>query len=463
MMRVLLILLALVVAVLAFVLDAAWLYWLAGGLVGVAAAAVGFWAWRAYRDRTQFQQSKGSAEKPRDRELDELGIVEVRPQTDDKPVADVADREGDSAGEDEGPAPSPDEAAPERDAAPVADGETASHAGSPATPSTSAAAAVEAQPADAASGDELVQPYVQALRAAVGAHTAAFIVQEEMALEYRVEGVASQSDHARHGTFTTAEPLLTAAMSREAIAVRPVGDAVARESLGYYDEPPDAIGQLATAPVERPSSAAAHFLVVDATSATADLDDHRAQALITRFADLLGFMLEDDAEDAAPDAADTDAWAEVARGEDAPDEPRPRREIIAEEIGRAEQEGHALALALVHLNRAEALARDGQAVVAQAEETLEARLDRLATESRVERFGELTYGLFYTGDPSDVEPWAEAIHTEMGRATGVLEGGVSIGVALMGDRHRDQPEDLRAEATEALRVAYETGTCTIVE
>jgi hypothetical protein len=33
---------------------------------------------------------------------------------------------------------------------------------------------------------------------------------------------------------------------------------------------------------------------------------------------------------------------------------------------------------------------------------------------------------------------------------------------MLGDRH-ETPEALREDATEALREAYETGTCTIVE
>jgi len=47
----------------------------------------------------------------------------------------------------------------------------------------------------------------------------------------------------------------------------------------------------------------------------------------------------------------------------------------------------------------------------------------------------------------------------MAQEKGELEGGVSVGVAVWDE---EDPEALRTEATEALRKAYETGTCTIV-
>jgi PleD family two-component response regulator len=80
----------------------------------------------------------------------------------------------------------------------------------------------------------------------------------------------------------------------------------------------------------------------------------------------------------------------------------------------------------------------------------------------VERFGELTFGVFYNGDVVDVEPWAERLQDEMSATDGLLAGGVSIGVAMLRDETQS-PEALREDATEALWMAYETGTCTIVE
>ena len=142
--------------------------------------------------------------------------------------------------------------------------------------------------------------------------------------------------------------------------------------------------------------------------------------------------------------------------------PRPRSEIIAEEMKRADHNNTHLALVLVHLNRSESIARAGEEAVASAEEALRDRLRRAAPEQRVERFGELTYGVFFRGGLSHVEPWAINMQDQMDAATGELEGGASIGVAMRGPRH-DTPEALRADATQALHEAYKTGTCTIIE
>ncbi len=150
-------------------------------------------------------------------------------------------------------------------------------------------------------------------------------------------------------------------------------------------------------------------------------------------------------------------------GQDASEQkPRPRSEIIAEEMERADRNNTHLALVLVHLNRSESIARAGEEAVASAEEALRDRLHRAAPEQRVERFGELTYGVFFHGGLSHVEPWAINMQDQMDAATGELEGGASIGVAMRSARHAT-PEALRADATQALHEAYKTGTCTIIE
>ncbi len=141
---------------------------------------------------------------------------------------------------------------------------------------------------------------------------------------------------------------------------------------------------------------------------------------------------------------------------------RPRREIIAEEMEQARARDQLLALALVYLNRAEDIAIAGEHAVGDAEHLLKARLTQAARNSRVERFGELTYGVFYDGDLPEVEAWGAQIQETLAQETGLLEGGVSIGIALLQDRHQT-PDAFRSDATDALREAYETGTCTILE
>lgn len=457
-MRILLILLAVVVAVLAFVLDQPWLYWTAGALLVAAVGALVVYAWQRYQEAARFRRTQAAAPADRQKELSELGIVDVRPRTRE---AKASSGEADTAGR------SSDTKADTRHVADLASseaaaGEAAETLGADRATTASTSASEPEPPADGPAAaeddatDPVLTPYLQAVCAAMEAHTTCLLVQDEMALAYRIEAIAGESAHKPASTtFETPEPLLTASMTRTAVTVRPVGnDGVAPELLGYYAQPP-ALQQVALAPVPCPEVPSTYFLVVDATEA--HLQASRSKKMLAHFADLLGLLIE--TKHAPPPPIDEEALEAVA---EEPAEPRPRREIVAEEMGKAYEEAKPLALALVHLNRAEALAEQGETVVADAETALRTRLERSAPRSRVERFGELTYGVFYNGHIGDVEPWAQRLQDEMKQAPGVLAGGVSIGVAMM-RAEPQSPERLREEATEALRVAYETGTCTIVE
>lgn len=467
-MRILLIVLAVVIAVLAFVLNQIWLYWAAGALLVAAVVVVVVRMWRRYQEAVRFQREEGQS-APRHPELSELGIMEVRPRDEaasgpeePPPADDEPQREAATA-----PTEPPSSASAE-DAAPPS-GRTSTRAAQEPEPASATepandgadAPAPKAERAPAASveqaeGDPVLQPYLQALRAATESHAACLLVQENVTLSYRIEAAASREAALRRtGTFETTDPLLSANMTQVEVTVQPVGrDGVDPAQLGYYETTPP-LTQVAMAPVPTPSAASTYFLVLDATDT--HLNHPRAKKLITHFADLLGLLIESEtsprpspAPDAAPDANAADA------------KPRPRREIIAEEIQDAQRRSSPLALALVHLNQSERLAEEGTAVVADAESALRTRLERSAPRSRVERFGELTYGVFYNGDVTDVEPWAERLQEEMDGVGGLLTGGVSIGVAMLRE-DAQSPKQLRENATEALRMAYETGTCTIVE
>ena len=135
--------------------------------------------------------------------------------------------------------------------------------------------------------------------------------------------------------------------------------------------------------------------------------------------------------------------------------PRPRNEIIAEEMAAARQVQEPLALALVVPRDAVEVAARGSHAIAEAEEKLLARLRGVAGSSRVEPFGELVVGVFSKAGPAFVEAWVERVE-HSGPA-------VQIGVALLRARHRT-PEAFRADAETALREAYERKEdCVIVE
>ena len=480
MMRALVALLAVLVVILAFVLDRAWLYGAAAATLVGTLGYLGRHLWRVYR-RGPSAQEPADAPTSADDSLEDLGIMDVRPRDGEQGEADSGRRptEPDAA-----ESTAPDDAPASAEAA--GDGSPRSASGEDPSaedwPENTFSEAERPSTTDDATGPghtesrPVLGPFLASLRAALGATSACLLVQEEVALEYQIEALAStESDVQYSGSFETTEPLLSASMSRQPVTVHSI-DPSRRQDLGYYATAPE-ITQVALAPVDRPDSAATVFLMADATAAV-DLGTGPARSLLERFADLLPALLDAEqpavgAGSPADDGAATDqlqsfvdAGQEAAQAADTPpedeasDEPRPRREIIAEEMEAADAADAALALVLVHLNRAESIARRGEEAVASAEQHLQSRLEDLAPGPRVERFGELTYGLFVRSGVDAVEGWAADLQEAMARETGELEGGVSVGVAVRHDGH--DPESLRADATDALLEAYETGTCTII-
>ena len=467
MIRVFIAILAVLVVVLALLFDQPWLYGAAAVLLVGALGYLAHHLWQAY----QAQESVSIGDDlRRDASDEDLGIMDVRPQDDaeieeddDAPVpapeTTVETDASDEAGETEEAAPdeahadeSPEDAWPES----VMSDEDMNMSVGSAMPVHSHERPV-------------LGPYLESLRAALGAQSVGLLVQEEVVLEYRIEALASVQPDVQHtGTFETQEPLLTATMSHQPVTVRSL-DEIGREDLQYYGTVP-AIAQVALAPVGRPESSDTVFLLADAT-AEVDLGGSQARSLLEHFADTIGLLM--DADDPTVERGETSAdegeGAEDDRG-DAPtgesaddteeDAPRPRREIIAEEMQAADAAGDNLALVLVHLNRAESIARKGEDAVASAERHLRSRLEDRAPGRRVERFGELTYGIFVRSGIDEVEGWAAQLQDTMAQEAGELEGGVSVGVAVRDARH--DPEGLRTDATDALLEAYETGTCTII-
>lgn len=557
-MRLLFVLLAVVVAVLAFIMNSTWLFALAGGLLLVALVLLVMGLWKNYQAR---QATLERRPEPDD-ELRSLGIVDIRPRT--KEPDETVDKEEEGGAEQEASraarAPSsvgrprprrsgPVAATPgwediEADeararpldaAAHVPEGEPAAEAqasardswepsaavppasaderervGSateepaapelppPAGPAPAVAEEPEAGEADAPYGGGegppstepagpvmgaveeapgLLLPYLQALRAALGAHTVALMRQDDAGLEYGVEALISEAAGAQTcGVFSTRQALFTASMSSREATVVDVEPGAQADFLGYYGDETPPVRQVALAPVPLAHPTVTYFLLVD----TLEPFGHgRAQPMMARFADLLGYALRTTPEAEAllerPDAEDDDdllfngaATATTvpqdvdADAEDEDDELPPRRLLIDEEMRRARQDAASLALALVYLNRAEEIAARGAEEVGAAEETLADRLRAELPEARVEPFGELTYGVFLRGDVDEVEERVMRLHRTMAAAEGTLAGGTSIGLAMMRPRHTT-PDALRDDATTALREAYTSGTCTVLE
>jgi len=481
MLRSLFAVLAVLVVGLAFLFGRPWLYIATGAILAGALGLLGWWVWTTYLAEKPERPRPQPAPDASGSSIDEFGIVDIQPEG-TEPSAPSSD-------EDASPEASaaPEKSSPEK-SSPAPSGPSSSGPNaSPATrPPPTARDTSNNRPASSEEPEEttVFSPLLEALRAALDARTVALLVQEEVALTYRIEALASTHDAVRQsGAFDTQAPLVTATMSRESVTLRPLAETqVAVEDLGYYASPP-AVAHLAVAPVPQPDSSATTFLLADAPAA-ADLGTARARTLLKHFSDTIALLYDTDrrppADDASPDGLSSDGPSSdsisssannpssnnpssddpSANDPGAPsDTPRPRRELIAEEMSAAQSTDDDLSLALVHLNRAESIARRGEEAVASAERLFQARLDQMAPGQRIERFGELTYGVFFHEGTETVEPWVTDLESTMAQEQGELEGGVSVGVAVWDE---ETPEALRSEATKALREAYETGTSTIV-
>ncbi len=496
MLRVVIIILAIVAITLAFVLGQALLYLVA---VALLAGAVYLTTRKLKKEHNDIPESFMKAPMPPEVDLSTLGIIDIRPKTvGQKKFAKLQSRAPGSAGSEfaarepdlfttelavskdwkkndthkiasgsedaSGPVTEqtvysetdllidPDSSPPAMDPVlPVASGSQSNVAsgvvGSVRKRSTRNHILVSE--ATSLHKSDVLIPALISLRASLNATTVCLLRQTEKPLKYHIEAIVSLNSYARgQGSFLTGEPLLSDHRSTVTAVFSRVGeDGFSPQKLGYYHEP-IAVRQVAMVPVTA-RYLADDFLLVADTMNSGTLESTPARLVLEQFAHLVGTVLETE--------------NEIARGRDVTsNDTRPRREIINDEMERARAHSHSLALALVYLNRGEKMGRVDSHQIDIVENEFELRLKAVANDGMVEHFGELTYGVFYRGLPGSVAEWAGHIQASLAHEDGLLEGGVSVGVAILCDRH-DGPDDLRADATAALKQAFESGECTIVE
>ena len=310
--------------------------------------------------------------------------------------------------------------------------------------------ATDAAERTAVSRREALFRLMNAIQASLDGNTACLVKKDGPAL-YSVEAIVSQNPQAiKVGSSTLSATLIDDESIKDAaVTVLEIkSSSNSYEKLGYYKVPVD-IRQVAIARVKIPDNRDVYYLFIDAL-AWQDLDDPWQRLMISQFATLLGTYLATPQTDAKSSSNDKLRL-------------RPRREIIEEEISKARENKQPLALALVYLNQAEVVAGEGPKAVRDAERAFEHLLTEIIEDVRIERFGELTYGVFHEDNVSEVEAWALLLQEEIeGQGGFYFEKGVSIGIALLQERHKSA-DDLRADATEALRESFETGACTIIE
>ena len=366
------------------------------------------------------------------------GITDIRPVTRalPEPPHDEAVA-GDGASAEQPPALPADQApaaSPEDGAAPAPTEDEVPNQAEPGAPRSAAVGAL-----------------LTSARAALGAQTAAlfwhddeddrFALEEpeaEPAGAFVLDAVATDHPAVQHsGRFRA-----TAALAGVPVDANVVLSGSALRALGYYPDPETDLGHAVAIPVPL-TAGPATFLVADRPAEHAPFPDDRL-ALLVRYAGLLAELL---ALDAPAEWADGAAPARVGP-------PRTRREIIAEEMDAARTDGRPLALALVYRADAEDVAAQGSRSVEAAEHQLRSRIEGVTPDGRVERFGELTFGVFMAASGDQIEGWAEELHTApLPDGMAGDSAPLHLGAVVLTDAH-DGPDAFRAAATRALEEAY---------
>ena len=459
MARVLLPALAVIAAVIGYLMDNLLLLGIAGAVLLLALLMLMVLAVKRRRRRVASERQREEAAASRESELRSLGISDIRPRqaASDAPhahhdveedgwnlaVADDFEAELDpeaevvAADEAWGDADRDEvmyEAAPDEDDVPPLADEAAEPVASPAP---AVGRRVEPVPTLQARDDSpfwrvhsptAINSYLRALWAATEVQTVALFSSDRSGNAYTLEAALSHSPAVRReGRFAAADHLASQVSLDRPITVLEENDPLIR-ALPYYRQPVH-VGGVAVLPV-RDEQGQPVFLVVDLAPDQVSFTE-RQRTLLLSYASLLGTML------AQPEDAEANLRSIPTR-----------RSIIAEEMSRARKQEQPLALALVYRADAEHVAEDGPDAVAAAERELRLHLEDHPHHGRIERFGEQMYGVFLHEDVDALEAWADDVRDR------AADKGLplAIGVAQLGERHADA-DALRADAANALQEA----------
>jgi hypothetical protein len=446
MARVILIALAVITAVLGYLMDNVLLLGLAGAFFALALLTLAALAVKRHGRRREVERQREARAASREDELRSLGISDIRPKggtrpavaTDDAPSAPAAeDSEDDVETEVSGGA-----------AATPEDGPLPEHAHEPSPePVTPRSEPVNetAEPTERAPepfpmrearedspfwrvhSPTAITSYLRALWAATDVQTVALFSSDAEGGAYTLEAALSHNPAIRReGRFSADDHLLDTVSADRPLTILEANDPLVR-TLPYYKRAVH-VGGVAVLPA-RNADGTAVYLVVDLPQDQVGFTE-RQRNLLSRYADLLGAMLAHP-EDAAASQRTTPT----------------RRSIIADEIAQAQEADRPLALALVYRTDAEEVADKGADAVAAAERDLRLHLEDLTPEGRIERFSELVYGAFLYDTPAAIEAWVQRVRARGAEADMPLVAGVA-----RFDDHRD-PDALRADAFNALQHA----------
>jgi len=294
--------------------------------------------------------------------------------------------------------------------------------------------------ANQALDSRVILPCLEALSAATGSQTACLIERIDESLRHRIIAIASRCDYARMGgQYTVMVPYVGRNARPGSVHVRLHNKDLDSSQLRYYGEH-TSIHSLAAVPLAR-NSVGAHILLCDSRRSDA-FSSKAIRAIIAQFARTIDHVL-------MPPAGDDDEVMAVGV------------RAIEQEMARARADKTPLALALVHLNQT-----GSEGDVASGYMSVENRLLEQLRDSdpiiRTERLSTFTYGVFYPGGINEVEDWAVTFESQVAADPVIGHTGVSIGVAMLSDRH-ETVDEFRIDAMAALEEAFESGACTILE
>lgn len=272
-------------------------------------------------------------------------------------------------------------------------------------------------------------PVLRGMQAALDAH-AVGLIQRTEEYNYKVWGTVGLDWSCLRGeSFILRHNLL---QESETVAIHTVGENGVPTTQLKYSRTPANLTSLGIAAVGQTP----YLLLADAANESG-LSHPRAKELLEAFGKTLSLMLYRE------------------------DPHRPRREIITEEMARARRQGTELALAITVPQKAEILTRSYGDVLSKTEQLFSECLQNAAPNSRVVKFGEITYGVFIDGRKKQLEAWHKDIQSAVKNQGGLLTGGIYVGIARMTEKHKS-PDDLRDEATHALIRAHEGPAETVI-
>jgi len=302
-----------------------------------------------------------------------------------------------------------------------------------------------------------VDAHLPVLQASLGAHTVCLIDVDTDFYVYRLRAVVSEGAVDNAGTEYPFAGFFLSDLLAETSVIDMGEGGLDAQTMGVM-RADDVLAQLVAAPVMRNGLPAAFFVAVFRT----EVDESCVEAVASAaefFSSL--YVLQGD-EPAIADSPLASAMRKPPPLRLVKSNPRAaQRRIIREEMDRARDTSSPLALALVCLDGGDQIEEFDESVIHEVEAWMRDCLEAVTPDGRVEYFGRLGYGILQARDVTDVEGWVRRAQIAFSRQNGPVNAHPIVGVAMLSDQHTD-PDQFQADAFRALRAAYECGDSTIL-